>query len=236
MSFFKKSYLKMMISWYGIKKMVALRYLKRNGLKKRSIILCFHDICIGENEGLFSISYSRFEEIIVRYSEQFISLDEISAKNGLVLTFDDAYFNVFSLAYPLLKSLKIPFTVFMSTDFIGKAGYLDENAIETLSKDPLCIIGAHMCSHRKTREMNKEEIKREWVDSKKIIEELISKPVSYAALPYGSIESCSKSSIKIGLHCGYEKIATTLAYPYKCGRVIPRFVYSRNRSFITDFL
>ena len=66
-------------------------------------------------------------------------------------------------------------------------GYMTGEQIHELAQDQdICTIGSHMCSHRKTREMSDREIRKEWADSKSILEKITGKPVEHAALPYGS--------------------------------------------------
>lgn len=38
----------------------------------------------------------------------------------LLITFDDGYLNNYTLAYPIFKALKIPFSIFLVSDFINK--------------------------------------------------------------------------------------------------------------------
>lgn len=58
----------------------------------------------------------------------FVSMDEIAEalilgkvpKKTFALTFDDGYLDNFTLAYPLLKSLDVPFCIYLTTGFIGR--------------------------------------------------------------------------------------------------------------------
>ena len=44
--------------------------------------------------------------------------------NEIILTFDDGYKNNYTVAYPILCSRNIPFTVFISTELVDKEGFV----------------------------------------------------------------------------------------------------------------
>lgn len=199
-----------------------------------SSFCCFHDVAY-ENKGPFSIKKDKLLNFIQQYDGKFRSIDDVISekKNGIVLTFDDGYLSLYEMVYPVLRECGIPFVVYISTDFIGIPGYLTtKHVYELAQNNSRCVIGSHMCSHKKTREMNIEEIKREWIRSKEVLEEITGKEVRHAALPYGSILSCSRRSMDIALNSGYKTVATTRAIPYFGGEIIPRFVYQNNKPYM----
>ena len=198
-----------------------------------SSFLCFHNIC-NEDLNIYSITEDNFISILQSFEGSFRNIGEVCSlvSHGVVLSFDDGFCSTYEIAFPILRKYKIPFIVYVSTDYIGRPGYLSKEQVFEMSKESqICEIGSHMCSHRKTREMTDEEIMCEWGESKLILESIIGKPVIHAALPYGSFASCSMKSIRIGLKVGYRTVATTHAIPYMKGNVIPRFVYKNNKPF-----
>ncbi|MBV5350288.1 polysaccharide deacetylase family protein, partial [bacterium] len=68
---------------------------------------------------------------------------------AVAVTFDDGYRDNFTEAYPVLSMLDIPFTIFVTSDYIrsGDSLYLSPSELRTLSNDPLVTIGAHGESH-----------------------------------------------------------------------------------------
>lgn len=182
-------------------------------------ILMFHQVkntrgCKSEN---FCISYDCFKKLIiseVKAGKKFCSLDEIynyqTNSDSIVLTFDDGYSDIYSNVYPLLKKLNIPFTIFITKDFIDKENYLTLDNIKELSNDPLCTIGSHTISHKLLR-FEKDEISfNEIKNSKLFLEDLINKDVSYLAYPYGSVYACSNRDRKYAELAGYKMALSTI--------------------------
>jgi peptidoglycan/xylan/chitin deacetylase (PgdA/CDA1 family) len=72
----------------------------------------------------------------------------IPKKNKKILiTIDDAFSSFYNFAWPYLKSEKIPFILFVSTEAVGKNGYMTWDQIRILEKYPNVYIGNHSHSH-----------------------------------------------------------------------------------------
>lgn len=81
-------------------------------------------------ESDLSVTVRQFEQQMVYLSENFnvISLEkaveyikngDIPEKNSIVITFDDGYKDNYCNAYPILKKLKLPATIFLLVSYIG---------------------------------------------------------------------------------------------------------------------
>lgn len=145
------------------------------------------------------------EQTINDYCNQgyrFVSIDKACAiiANGrsnrpfVCLTFDDGYRDTFDLAYPLLKKLDIPFVVYVTTGFAddtasmwwyGKTEAMNWEQIKALDNDPLCTIGAHTVSHPRLSTLAEEETRKEIVDSKRRLEEMLGHSVNHFSYPHG---------------------------------------------------
>ena len=73
-----------------------------------------------KNSEIEFITFQKFEEIIKNNIK----------KNYILLTIDDAFESFYINAWPILKSEKIPFILFVSTREIGKHGYMTWNALQ----------------------------------------------------------------------------------------------------------
>ena len=128
----------------------------------------------------------------------FVSIDKAlaliknrSKEKFIVITFDDATDDMFANAFPILKNMQIPFTVYVTIDFLDKEGFISYKQLEILKDEPLCIIGSHTVSHSMLRYTDNafDEI----CQSKVILESKLKKSVDHFAYPFGKLGAVSMS-------------------------------------------
>jgi peptidoglycan/xylan/chitin deacetylase (PgdA/CDA1 family) len=109
---------------------------------------------------------------------------------NVVLTFDDAFDDFYTNAFPLINALKFTATVFIPTDLVGSSNRL-VNGKSHLSwaqireLDTLGIeFGSHSVSHPILKTMPRQQIATELIDSKKAIEDKLGHAVSSFSYPY----------------------------------------------------
>ena len=68
-------------------------------------------------------------------------------KKKILITIDDAFSSFYEVAWPYLKEEKIPFILFVSTEAIGKNGYMSWDQIKELEKENIAYIGNHSHTH-----------------------------------------------------------------------------------------
>lgn len=218
---------------------------KLPGDKKDTHILMFHDVTEYETEAQrnkaeeddYSVNMETFRNVISWHQKQgysFIGIEQVFQKKlgklKCIVTFDDAFAGVYYNAYPYLKKLNIPFTIYVITDLIGAPDYMTEEQLIELSMDPLCTIGSHTCSHPMTRYLSDDELRRELTESKKVLEKILKRPVCHFAYPYGSYYTRSVFDTALVKEAGYKTAVTT--FQYHMNRVkslyhIPRYDASR---------
>ena len=118
------------------------------------------------------------------------------------ITIDDAYLSVYTKAWPILKRLKLPFTLFVSTDVIDNnfSNYMNWNQIRELV-DHGVLIGSQTKSHPHLHRLSSKQILNEIeYSNKRFIEELGFKPKLFA-YPYGEYDN---KTIKIVEGSGFE--------------------------------
>jgi len=68
-------------------------------------------------------------------------------KKKILITIDDAFSSFYEIAWPYLKKEKIPFILFVSTEAIGKNGYMSWDQIKEVEKENIANIGNHSHTH-----------------------------------------------------------------------------------------
>lgn len=146
--------------------------------------------------GCLTLSAFRRAVGYLRRHYRIVSLDEaLKAGQGLparavVLTFDDAYKDVATHAWPMLSGAGIPFTVFQTTSYLGlNPRMLDREDVERMKEDPLITWGSHGVTHGHLTEMADAELDRQLVESKATLERLVERPVQYLCYPDGKVDT-----------------------------------------------
>jgi len=119
---------------------------------------------------------------------------------AIAITFDDGYYGQYKWAYPLLKKYGMNATFFIIVNNVGKSGILTWGEIKEMSENGM-FIGSHTLSHPNLAALSDEILKRELEDSKKIIEEKISKKVDLLAYPGGNY---NERVIQFAKDAGYQ--------------------------------
>ena len=75
----------------------------------------------------------------------------------ILITIDDAFSSFYEIAWPYLKREKIPFILFVSTEAVGKNGYMTWSQIKKLEKETNAYIGNHSHTHDYLVDLKKED-------------------------------------------------------------------------------
>jgi peptidoglycan/xylan/chitin deacetylase (PgdA/CDA1 family) len=141
-----------------------------------------------------------------------ISLDDAfnilrDKKNGatfdrpyFVITFDDAYSDFYTHAFPLLHELKIPSTVYVSTRFIEEPSIppisrtiehpekltpVTWSMLEELAQSPLITIGGHTHTHTELPDLDEEAIEDDLYRCDSLLKKRLGTTVHHFAYPRG---------------------------------------------------
>tara|TARA_Y100000816_G_scaffold64193_1_gene42485 strand:- start:216 stop:1265 length:1050 start_codon:yes stop_codon:yes gene_type:complete len=133
---------------------------------------------------------------------------KVSDKKKILLTVDDAFSSFYINAWPILKENKIPILLFVSTETVGKKGYMNWDEIINISKEDFVVIGNHSHSHEYLTKYEFQKFKKDIDQSIKIFEDKLNYNPIFFSYPFGeySLEQkkyiSSKFNFAFGQHSG----------------------------------
>jgi len=201
-------------SWVG-------RTLFRSGLHRQllgntAVVVTFHRVNNSNAGDELTCNVDLFEKYCRFFSNCFRVIpmrdllkkieDGIPLNRDLVITFDDGYRDNYELAAPILRSLSLPATFFLTSQFIGtdvvpwwdgKRGirhpWMKWDEVRWLHAEGF-EIGAHTRTHANLAEICGPEAREEILGSRRDLEEKICAPVDLFAYPYGKENDISEDS------------------------------------------
>jgi len=180
-------------------------------------IIMYHKIDNNAEISKLSVSPKSFDRhisFLKRHNYNVVKLETMVelVKSGKVppktiaITFDDGYEDNYIEAYPILRKYNIPATIFIVPNFIGKDGYLTWDQIIKMSNSGVISIGSHTMSHSYLPSFQGEKLNTEIIDSKKIIESRIKKPVLSFSYPLGAFNDLARDKV---IESGYKIAVAT---------------------------
>ena len=128
-----------------------------------------------------------------KYLEKNFHTTKIEKK--ILITIDDAFSSFYEIAWPYLKEEKIPFILFVSTEAIGKNGYMTWDQIKKLEKENIAYIGNHSHSHDYLVDLKNDVFVKDINTANKIfINNLGYNPVFFS-YPFGEYSNYIKEHI-----------------------------------------
>jgi peptidoglycan/xylan/chitin deacetylase (PgdA/CDA1 family) len=183
-----------------------------------AVILQYHHVST-ETPAVTSISPEKFKahiETIITQGYQVMPLTTIvdGLKKGgnlpdkaVAITFDDAYKNIFTHAFPILKKYRLPFTVFVATNYIAEPStqFLSWDELREMSING-AFIANHTASHSHLLRRQQGETQSQWLNrveqeiliaEKALHKNINSGPVQkLLAYPYGEYDTNIQRIIK----------------------------------------
>jgi peptidoglycan/xylan/chitin deacetylase (PgdA/CDA1 family) len=130
----------------------------------------------------------------------------------VIITFDDGYSDVYWNAFPILQKYGFQAHVFMITGSIGVPGYLDLEKIKELNNSGLVHFGSHGVDHISVASLSGNALNFQLTESKKALESVLGKPISWFCYPYGTFNGNSVIAVK---NAGYQGAVSTLGGQYQ---------------------
>ena len=103
----------------------------------------------------------------------------------ILITIDDAFSSFYESAWPYLKEQKIPFILFVSTESVGKNGYMTWDQIKELDNEPIAYIGNHSHTHGYLVELENENFINDINTASNIFKKRLGYNPIFFSYPFG---------------------------------------------------
>jgi peptidoglycan/xylan/chitin deacetylase (PgdA/CDA1 family) len=163
-------------------------------------VLLYHSVPRGPLDGSdpLAVTYERFGEHLdaVLASDRVpLTVGELAdglrgsrplPERPVAITFDDGYENTLD-ALELLCARGLRASLYVTTGQIGTGRMIGYGQLQRLAARPGEVeLGAHTVTHPRLDELGSAEVEREVSESKRRLEELLERPVTSFAYPYGA--------------------------------------------------
>jgi peptidoglycan/xylan/chitin deacetylase (PgdA/CDA1 family) len=140
---------------------------------------------------------------------------------AVAITFDDGAETDLIAAGPVLKEAGFQATFYVTVGFLGKRGYMSASQVRALSSQGF-EIGCHSMTHAYLSDLDSRGLRREVVEAKQELEQLLSLPIAHFSCPGGR---CNARARKLAQEVGYSSVATS--HPHPNGSSSDRFALGR---------
>tara|TARA_B100001989_G_scaffold230268_1_gene188200 strand:+ start:135 stop:1124 length:990 start_codon:yes stop_codon:yes gene_type:complete len=133
---------------------------------------------------------------------------EIKNKKKILISIDDGFKSFYDEAWPYLRKNNIPFIIFISTQPVGKKGYMSWSQILEIEKSGLGTIGHHSHTHEYLIDMTNEDFINDIETASSIFKEKLGYIPSIFSYPFGEYSKfmkdyiANKFTIAFGQHSG----------------------------------
>lgn len=186
---------------------------------RRFLILMYHMIRVPKTpeEARYACPPARFYRHLawLKKHRPLVSLAQIEAalaeqsalpEGAVAVTLDDGHADNYQNAFPILRELQVPATIFLTTGYLGRtnlwmarSGFppspmLSWGQVEEMHRYGIAF-GAHTVTHPRLPELAPEAAKAEILASKRAIEERLGS-CRYFAYPYGLFDPACRDWVK----------------------------------------
>jgi peptidoglycan/xylan/chitin deacetylase (PgdA/CDA1 family) len=154
------------------------------GPQSKAVVLLYHDVADSEVAAFERhVSFLRRRYDVLPLAELHTSAS--GSRPRVSLTFDDALASFGSNAISVLAQHSTPATLFVPSGLIAASepGYMTPDAVKALP--PYIEVGSHSRLHRRLSTLDDAELGSEVAGSKVELEEMLGRPVSSFAFPFG---------------------------------------------------
>ena len=126
----------------------------------------------------------------------------------ILITIDDGFKSFYTEAWPFLKKNKIPFILFVSTEPIGRKGYMNWDQLKEIDQSDFALIGHHSHTHEYLIEMSNSNFVKDIEIATKIFKDELGYVPEIFSYPFGEYSKYMRDyiaenfKIAFGQHSG----------------------------------
>ena len=113
------------------------------------------------------------------------NFDVPKKQKKVLLTIDDAFQSFYEIAWPFLKENEIPFILFVSTEPVGKRGYMTWDQIKEIENENFAVIGHHSHSHEYLIDQSNQNFIKDIETANQIFDNKIGYIPNLFSYPFG---------------------------------------------------
>lgn len=218
----------------------------------RTPVLTYHDMVPIRNQRTLWFDCTPKEltdqlDWLVRRGATFVTLEALEdhlkgrrplPPRSIAITFADNYEGFYKWALPILRTRRIPVTMFVHTDFVGNRNgrpKMNWSQLRELDREGLVTIASQTRSHpADVRTLSDAKLREEMVGSKRALEAKLGHEVAFIAYPNGK---CDDRVAKAAQAAGYRLGFTEAQKPAELAKTfytIPRYVHTKYREAWAD--
>jgi len=152
----------------------------------------------------------------------------------ILLTIDDGFKSFYKFAWPYLKENKIPFILFVSTEPIGKNGYMTWDQIKEIEKESFATIGHHSHTHEYLIDKSDKEFVQDIQKANMIFEKEIGYIPKLFSYPFGEYSEFMRNYISNNFNFAFGQHSGVIDLN-KDKFQLPRFPINENYGEIERF-
>jgi len=133
---------------------------------------------------------------------------EPKKEKEILITIDDGFKSFYNEAWPYLKENEIPFILFISTEPVGRNGYMNWDEIKEIEKSKIGFIGHHSHTHEYLIDMDYKDFVNDIETASKIFEKELGYIPQIFSYPFGEYSLnmkkyiSKKFKVAFGQHSG----------------------------------
>ncbi len=133
-----------------------------------------------------------------------------------VITFDDGGRSDFLFAYPMLAEHGMTAEFFLTTNQIGKPGFLDWPEIQEMQRAGMSF-QSHGADHVDLRRLAPQDLRSQLEHSKQTLEDRLGALVDFLAIPYGLF---NQPVLETARAVGYAGVCSSVCWPARPGSAL----------------